>query len=505
MKLTLAAKGALLAGLFLSMELVILGPLLWMLSEAEAQVSRETHAREVVASINALTWKIQEATFAVGMVARTHDPVMSKTFDEAVVAAQEDLQALSALMAADSGPTSKLVPAEKLSRQALELLKLAKEKADQSDLEEIENSPRTRIFMGLLKGKQRRLFDLLHDAAQTQQDFLATQHKSSRKLRDALRVWIFVGIVFNVGAVFLLALQFTKSIAQRLEVLVDNTVRITKRAPLQPQLSGQDEIANLDASLHSMSHALDEVARMKREFNQMIVHDIRTPLSSVRIALTLLAQGTYGALTDQARKTIVSAESASERVLRLINQLLEIERIEAGFIDLTCETVDLKAVIDRSVDSLMSLAQSNQIAIETPRNSLAVHGDVGRLEQVVANLLANAIKFSPKRAKIIVKLSQYVDSAEIAVIDEGKGIKEEDQKRIFDRFEQVEISDRKLKGGSGLGLSICKHIVEAHGGSIGVISELGAGSTFWIRLPLQQNLSSAQQESCGSATSRGNM
>jgi signal transduction histidine kinase len=147
--------------------------------------------------------------------------------------------------------------------------------------------------------------------------------------------------------------------------------------------------------------------------------------------------------------------------------------------------VDLVDTVKQSADFLVSLARSRDISFELPDGVLNVEADRSRLQQVITNLLANAINFSPKGGAILLDIATTGGSATVSISDEGPGIPEKDKEKIFDRFEQVDISDRKVKGGSGLGLAICKNIVQLHGGQIGVSArnDNKSGSTFWFTIP----------------------
>jgi signal transduction histidine kinase len=162
---------------------------------------------------------------------------------------------------------------------------------------------------------------------------------------------------------------------------------------------------------------------------------------------------------------------------------LDVARIEAGKIALELSECDLDSIVSRSVSSVSPLASGKNIEILIPTLATTFTGDEERLIQVLVNLLSNAVKYSEPGSTIAIEAELLSDSLKLSVADTGCGIPEESRNRIFDRFEQVSTADRKEKGGAGLGLAICKMIVEAHKGKIGVESEVGKGSTFWFSLP----------------------
>ncbi|HEY9785854.1 MAG TPA: PAS domain S-box protein [Candidatus Obscuribacterales bacterium] len=227
-----------------------------------------------------------------------------------------------------------------------------------------------------------------------------------------------------------------------------------------------------------------EVERLKQEFVSMVSHELRSPLTSVQGFLTLLAEDVYGPLTETGKNKVEVAERNVTRLIKLINDLLDIDRLEAGRLKMFFQPIDVSAAIERAVEAVRVLAEQAQVTVEYPTEPYEVVADYDRLVQVVINLLANAFKFSPPSSTVKVVVSKTdKDGLDIRVVDQGVGIPNKYQKVIFERFEQVNTPDRMKKGGSGLGLAICKAIVEQHGGSIGIESEEGKGCTIWFRLP----------------------
>lgn len=226
-----------------------------------------------------------------------------------------------------------------------------------------------------------------------------------------------------------------------------------------------------------------EVERLKREFVAMVSHDLRTPLSSIQGVLALLSAGVIGSLNDRGVNLVFTAEEEIGRLMSLINDLLDLERMEAGKFDLKLEPVDLADVIAPSVKAVSSLAERKRINIVSPQLDVIVTADGARLTQVLINLLTNAVKFSPTEGTIKLLVTEDNGWVEVSVQDEGRGIPQEHLDAVFDRFHQVESGDAREKGGTGLGLPICKMIVESHDGKIGVVSKPGEGSRFWFRIP----------------------
>jgi PAS domain S-box-containing protein len=228
-----------------------------------------------------------------------------------------------------------------------------------------------------------------------------------------------------------------------------------------------------------------ELERMRHEFVSMMSHDLRTPLTSVQASLTLLSEGVWGDLSEPANKSVLSAERNINYIVSLINSLIDVERLESGLISVKLSTIDLAEVVEIAIDTVGNIAHNTGIKIANEVGHLNLPGDSSRLLQVVINILSNALKFSPKGSTITLRTVIVEGYVELQIEDQGRGIPAEQCDNVFDRFKQVYKSDSEVQMGSGLGLAICKSIVEGHGGTIGVRSDLGKGSTFWIRLPME--------------------
>lgn len=229
-----------------------------------------------------------------------------------------------------------------------------------------------------------------------------------------------------------------------------------------------------------------EVERLKQEFISMVSHELRSPLNSVLGFLEMLPEGIYGDLNATGQEKVTVAERNVNRLIRLINDLLEIDRTEHGRLSMDIDDIPIKPLIDRSVDAVKALADKENITITVSDSDTIVTADGDRIVQVIVNLLSNAIKYSPKGGKIEVTTTTEEDWLEVRVKDEGRGIPAQYKALIFEKFQQVNSSDWRQKGGTGLGLAISKAIVDQLNGSIGVDSEEGKGSTFWFRLPLKK-------------------
>lgn len=230
--------------------------------------------------------------------------------------------------------------------------------------------------------------------------------------------------------------------------------------------------------------ARQEVERLKQEFVSLISHDLRTPLTSIQCFLNLIVDGVFDANMAAVKEMAKEVETETSRLINMINSLLDIDKMEAGRLELCLESVPLQSIVTQAVRSVALLAHRRNVPIQVGPidGELQVRADINYAIQVVVNLLSNAIKFSPSGSPIEVAVEVTEWSVKLTVTDSGPGIPKEFQERLFNRFEQARASDSRIKGGSGLGLAISKAIVDLHGGSIGMHGEEGQGSTFWFTL-----------------------
>ena len=226
-----------------------------------------------------------------------------------------------------------------------------------------------------------------------------------------------------------------------------------------------------------------EVDRLKKEFVSTVSHELRTPLTSIRGSLSLLSGGVLGDLNSESREVVEIAERNVVRLIALINDILDLEKLEAGKLEMIFAPVPVESLITRAIESVRGFAQQEGIGITVDGTSALANVDADRIVQVLVNLLSNAVKFSPRGSQVVVSAHVARSQVELRVTDHGRGIPKEAMDAIFERFRQVESSDARRKGGSGLGLAICQAIVHQHNGTITVESEVGKGSTFIVKLP----------------------
>jgi PAS domain S-box-containing protein len=225
--------------------------------------------------------------------------------------------------------------------------------------------------------------------------------------------------------------------------------------------------------------------RLKDEFVATVSHELRTPLTSIAGSLGLLTGGVAGDLSPSAGKLLDIAYNNSQRLVRLINDILDIEKIESGNAAFDLKPVDLGTLVEQAIESNRGFADSFAVRmrLEPPPVAATVEADGDRIVQVITNLLSNAIKFSPPQDEVVVACENRGAMVRVSVRDHGSGIPEAFKSRIFDKFAQANGGGLQRKSGTGLGLNIVKQIVERHGGSVAYEAAAGGGTVFYFELP----------------------
>lgn len=236
--------------------------------------------------------------------------------------------------------------------------------------------------------------------------------------------------------------------------------------------------------------AQKQAEQMKNEFISTVSHELRTPLTSIRGSLGLITGGAAGELPPKANALLQIAQANSERLVRLINDILDMERIESGRMPFHIQRYGLRQLIDQAVEANSGYFNEHSIGWTVTDNTAGaeVLVDSDRFHQVMNNLLSNAIKFSPPGGEVSISLAPQPKGIRVAISDRGPGIPEAFRSRMFGKFEQADSSDTKQKGGTGLGLSISKAIAERLGGALSFESEMGQGTTFYIDIPVAEQV-----------------
>lgn len=597
MQLNLSQKIFILVAVPLAFEITFFTTLAVLLKEAERQAALEQHSMNVVAEVNSLQRLfINNARSLASYAIAKKMGIPPQHFGIGEVK-DGSLQRLKSLTSAD--------PQQREAVARIEVIF--------NDVEQVIEESKRSIDDGIYEGgllHARLLHQELNSVGvefqQVTRQIVAREKRKSANLprtsaqtKKAVDYLLQSGLVLSIIIALGLTVYFNKGTTRRLARLMENTDRVAQGMPLNPALSGADEIARLDKSFHQMAETIEaamkkeravienmpvgvviinnggmvsivnpkteqlfecdprnvvgqpfcnffgegkdpvqfmntlkeralhrviemrgikkngdsfpvdlslsqfgdaseelwlvsvsdasdrhRVERMKGELVSIVCHDLRTPLTSVQTNMWLLSEGAFGELSSEARRIADVSEREVDRLINLVKDWLDVQVIESGQLALHCRAIHILAVIEQSIDAVLPLAAKSNIRVEATDCGHEVVADHERLTQVMVNLLSNAIQYSPQGSKILIHGAAEQRMCRIHVTDTGPGIPHEQQIAIFNRFQRGAGDHEHNKRGAGLGLAIAKEIVERHGGTIGVTSEPGAGSTFWFDIPL---------------------
>ncbi|PYM90626.1 MAG: hypothetical protein DME04_22120 [Candidatus Rokuibacteriota bacterium] len=317
--------------------------------------------------------------------------------------------------------------------------------------------------------------------AATHTAILAAQAEAAR-----LEALTWTGVLIALGAAVALALLSTAFVARRmtrsLDLLSGATAEVASGAfHGLVGIRSRDEIGALARSFNSMAEQLRRLEETRQEFFAAVAHELRSPLTSIRGAAELLHDNVAGPLTNKQRRLADIITQSSGRLLGLVNQILEMSRLQAGLIEVQRKPLDLAELVDRAFEELHPRAAEAGVTLECERlgTDFSYRGDEERLHQLVVNLGANAIRFTPRGGRVVARLIDAGTEFELQVEDTGVGIPAEALPHIFDAYRQA----HRERGGTGLGLAIVRGIAEAHGGRVTAESHEGKGSRFTVLLP----------------------
>ncbi|HEY6368854.1 MAG TPA: HAMP domain-containing sensor histidine kinase [Candidatus Binatia bacterium] len=292
--------------------------------------------------------------------------------------------------------------------------------------------------------------------------------------------------IASLAFILILSLLIARSINKPISVLKNKTREIAKgRFEADLRLSSPPEIGELAAAFNFMCRKLSELDKVKSDFFASMSHELRTPLTSIKEGTGLLLEGVGGATTEKQRKLLTILAEESNRLIGLVNSLLDLSKMEAGMMNYSFEKANLAPLIKKAVGEITPLIEAKGIQLETEvaERLPTVKVDSERILQALRNLIGNAVKFTPKAGRVKVAARSVTGKIEVSVRDTGPGIASENLKAIFDKFHQGNSNGAFSVNGTGLGLAIAKHIIVSHGGEIWAENHPDRGSTFTFVLP----------------------
>ncbi len=319
-----------------------------------------------------------------------------------------------------------------------------------------------------------------------QQNNLERIRKLGEAQETSLRFIIYIGAV-ALGLIVIISVFITRSITRPIALLVEKTKEMAQgKYPGDLKIQSPPEVARLSQAFNAMCEQLNKIDKMKSDFFSVMSHELRTPLTSIREGTSLLLEGVGGTLNDKQQKLMGIVSEESNRLIELVNSLLDLSKMEAGMMPFHFSRINPLPLFTTAAQLLEPLLVNKKITLrlELPESLPAVPLDNDRILQVLKNLLGNAIKFTPEGGTITVAAGVQSGAIQVSVKDNGPGISGDQLQQIFEKFRQVPTPGAPMVKGTGLGLAIVKKIITAHGGKVWAESKPGRGSTFHFTLPL---------------------
>lgn len=568
----------------------VLGGLLFKVEQEALSMER---SRNLILETESLQRQFVEMGTAVAGYSLSKNPMFGSQFSESKSKILDKIGMLRDLVKDDPDATVVVDEIEKVVHGEIKHL--------EEMLDEIERDASQKNQFENIQESFVQLTKLFENVVKRQRNLVRGGPDTENFLRTLVEGWLLVGVFANVLIAVGLVVYFNSSTSRRLNVLMDNSSRLSRQEELLPSPGGHDEFAELDNIFRTMAVTLADAIRKERAIvdnavdvicsidrnlqflavnpaceaqwgyqaselsgrkledlvmenvlevcrifkevietktnqsveikirsrqnksvdtlwtlqwsdaeNQlfcvshditerkladqirkdvvaMVSHDLRTPLSSILASVESLTGGSRGEISEKVERELNKMGTSASRMVRLINDFLDLEKLQSGRVELTIERRIFGDLVTSSVQAIKDLAELKKINFKEVGTDVDLKVDGDRIVQVMVNLLGNATKFSPEGGLITIAATRDRGEVEISVTDQGPGIEQEQQAAIFENFTQLDIGF--LPGSSGLGLSICRNLVELHGGTIGVRSKPGAGSTFWFRIP--QNIDGA--------------
>lgn len=496
-KFGLRTQGLILVGTFLVVELALLISLSALLQNAEVEARQQEQAKKIVAQTNHLLKTLYASFQFLGNYVTAKDLNAAKNYEEARDDAFKTIKWLKKNLKKDAKNSKKQIEIFSHIEQNVNLGMKVMDAAKYAK----ESLPEDKALAAMQEGNEKiqpilkQLVADIPSFLEEERNYVdSTSPKKQRQTREATTKLIYAGIILNVIMALSAALLWVKVIIAKLLILNDNTQRLARGEQLNPVQVGADEISSLDQVFHKMAADLEESKQIRQAFVATITHELRTPLTAMSLFLELLRMKGLGDIPAPALKSAAKAETSVKRMIGLINDLLDMEKLASGKLDVSPKSFYLDDVFEKARDDVQPIAQKSKVKLEIQESNSEVFADPDRILQVLINLASNAVKFSPEGKSVILSSTEDEEWIEVNVADSGRGVPEKYKNLIFERFKQVESSDATQKGGTGLGLPICKAIIEQHGGKIGIRDNEGGGSIFWFKIPVKKEMLVSAEE-----------
>jgi signal transduction histidine kinase len=479
----ISQKGLILVTVPLLFEVAFIILLTTMLRQSEIEAQTYSQSRQIVSEINYFTKSYLDIGVALIAWKATKHTNFVREYDDLLAKQDEIYHKLESLSANSPSRWERL---QKLHDAAdrIRTLTTRVRKMAEGDLSAVMEPT---LYRRETAAAYEEFTKRTDNIVKSEEEVQAESPTNATRLNERFRVLLVLGVAVNIALTFLLAKFFSDSITKRLSTIMDNNRRLAKKEPLLAPVDGSDEIAKLDEDFRHMVFELNRSENAKQEYLQMISHDLRTPLSSLKGTLAVTVKGAYGDLNEKGKRRMAEAERETERLISMINEILDIERLESGTIELNLAVESVSFVVDQAKQSVSALVEANNMTIVNDVSGVTVLMDRERILRVLINLLGNAIKFSDPGSSVEIFATEGPEQVTVNVRDHGRGIPESALPHIFDRFWQAQSEDWTERGGSGLGLAVCKAIVEAHHGTINAQSEEGKGTVFSFSLPRDES------------------
>jgi signal transduction histidine kinase len=467
-------------------QLVSVAVLFQAVTRVDEAVQREARAKEIISMSQELSGLIGRALLEISTIAVMRDRPANLQSGPFLTLLRSKSEKLKALVKGDAKAVKLLA---KMDEEIVRFI------TNWQELGQSYNPREQKMFFAQFYYQDEFVdsMKLLFNNICTDSDALNELYRPmSRELRPEaiaartnLRNATIAVIASNIFLVFGLAITVNKQTLTRLQMLMNNIRAFSRQQTSFEPLHGRDELAELDKAFREMSNERTRLDEIQKSLRAMVSHDLRSPLTGINISLETIIDNKTDSLDPRTLQSLRRISSETQRLARLARTLLDIEKLEGGRVNVDTADVSCEDVVSDSVNSIIALAERKTIAVNTDlQDGLILHCDRERTVQSLVNLLANAIKFSPKSSNITVRAFAKTPAiARVEVQDQGPGVTHEAQGDLFGKFVQLEQPESVKKEGSGLGLYICRLLIEAQSGSVGFLSGQTGGSCFWFELP----------------------